>query len=35
MAQAFNTVNHPQWVTGFVNNVNSIGDVGGKELLHS
>jgi len=28
MAQAFNTFNHPQWVTGSVNNVNSIGDVG-------
>jgi hypothetical protein len=29
MAQAFNVFNHPQWVTGSVNNVNSISDVGG------
>lgn len=28
MAQAFNTFNHPQWVTGSINNVNSIGDTG-------
>lgn len=29
MAQAFNVFNHPQWVTGSINNVNSISDVGG------
>ena len=28
MLQTFNTFNHPQWVTGSINNVNSIGDVG-------
>jgi len=28
LAQTFNTFNHPQWVTGSINNVNSIGDVG-------
>ena len=28
LAQAFNVFNHPQWVTGSLNNVNSIGDVG-------
>jgi hypothetical protein len=28
MAQAFNLFNHPQWVTGSINNVNSIGDTG-------
>ncbi len=28
LAQAFNVFNHPQWVTGSLNNVNSIGDAG-------
>jgi hypothetical protein len=28
LAQAFNVFNHPQWVTGSINNVNSISDVG-------
>ncbi len=28
MAQAFNLFNHPQWVTGSINNVNQIGDTG-------
>ena len=28
MVQAFNLFNHPQWVTGSINNVNSIGDTG-------
>jgi hypothetical protein len=29
MAQAFNVFNHPQWVTGTLNTVNQISDVGG------
>jgi hypothetical protein len=29
LAQAFNIFNHPQWVTGSLNNVNNIGDTGG------
>ncbi len=30
MAQAFNLFNHPQWVTGSINNVNSISTVNGQ-----
>jgi hypothetical protein len=33
IAQSFNVFNHPQWVTGTVNNINSISAVGGAQTL--